>query len=154
MLKGGMTMKKLAKLALYGLMLWAAVFLAAMALGSLRQTERPLFESLIAVLLALVTTLVAMAYLRKQRRNFLLEGLELGLMGLLVNIALDLIMFSYGPMRMDWLDYLKDIGLTYLMIPVITSGLGYGLDWQAALAGGRKDAYDEATPGKTSQRAL
>ncbi len=144
-------MKKLAQLALYGLVLWLVVFVTAPVLGPLRQSQRPLFESLIAVVLALVTTLVATHYLQRQRGNFLLEGLWLGLMGWGVNIALDLPMFSYGPMQMSLVDYLKDIGLTYLMIPVITCGLGYLLD--AKTLAERKNAYDK-TAAKEGTRVV
>lgn len=33
-------------------------------------------------------------------------------------------MFMQGPMKMSVLDYIKDIGLTYLIIPAITIGMG------------------------------
>jgi hypothetical protein len=41
-----------------------------------------------------------------------------------MNLLLDAPLFSQGPMRMTLPNYLADIGLTYLMIPVITLGLG------------------------------
>jgi len=34
-------------------------------------------------------------------------------------------MFTRGPMPMSFINYLKDIGFTYLLIPVITVGFGY-----------------------------
>jgi len=34
-------------------------------------------------------------------------------------------MFMEGPMKMSIADYMMDIGFTYLMIPVITVGIGY-----------------------------
>jgi hypothetical protein len=33
-------------------------------------------------------------------------------------------MFSWGPMKMTIIDYLKDIGITYIMIPVISLFMG------------------------------
>lgn len=33
-------------------------------------------------------------------------------------------MFMQVPMKMTFADYLKDIGLTYIMIPVIILGIG------------------------------
>ena len=44
----------------------------------------------------------------------------------LISVMLDLVMFlPESPMRMDIVNYVKDIGLTYLMIPTITIGFGY-----------------------------
>jgi len=37
-------------------------------------------------------------------------------------------MFSKGPMTMPLIEYIKDIGLTYLLIPAVTIGFGYILD--------------------------
>ena len=35
------------------------------------------------------------------------------------------LLFSEGPMKMPFADYIKDIGLTYLIIPMVTLGFGY-----------------------------
>jgi hypothetical protein len=37
-----------------------------------------------------------------------------------------------GPMKMSFADYMADIGLTYLIIPAVTFGLGYSLQKKAA----------------------
>lgn len=34
-------------------------------------------------------------------------------------------MFMEGPMKMSLVDYVMDIGLTYLIIPAVTVGFGY-----------------------------
>ena len=44
---------------------------------------------------------------------------------LAINIILDLLMFTEGPMRMPLADYIVDIGLTYLIIPTVIVGFGY-----------------------------
>jgi hypothetical protein len=33
-----------------------------------------------------------------------------------------------GPMKMPFIDYMADIGLTYSLIPIITVGFGYLLE--------------------------
>ncbi len=44
----------------------------------------------------------------------------------LINVIIDLIMFlPVSPMQMTLNDYMADIGITYLIIPVITMGMGY-----------------------------
>jgi hypothetical protein len=47
---------------------------------------------------------------------------------LLISMVFDLFMFSWGPMAMSFADYMKDIGLTYLIYPIVTIGIGYLLE--------------------------
>jgi hypothetical protein len=45
-----------------------------------------------------------------------------------MNVLLAQLLFSWGPMQMTFTDYMYDIGLMYLMIPMITTGTGYLMD--------------------------
>jgi len=56
----------------------------------------------------------------------------IGVVWFLVNVMLDLLLFMEGPMKMSFADYMADIGLTYLIIPSVTFGLGYSLQKKAA----------------------
>ena len=115
-------MKSLKYSLLYGFMIWAFPFIVAVAIFPLRQDERPLFESIMPVAVALVTVAGAYMYFKPVRENHLREGIIFGLAAFLLNIGIDLLMFSWGPMKMSFSDYMKDIGITYLMIPVIIIG--------------------------------
>ena len=117
--------------ALYGIAIWVFVFIVAIFAFPLRANERPLFESIMPVALALAVTAVSVRCLRSAKEQNANTGLRLGLIWLAINIAIDLVMFSWGPMKMPLLDYLKDIGVTYLMIPIIPVGLGYALHGKA-----------------------
>ena len=48
----------------------------------------------------------------------------LGLLWFAVSFGIDLIMFSFGPIKMPFWDYVSDIGVTYFIIPVVTIGIG------------------------------
>ncbi len=109
---------------LYGLLLWACVFAVAILAAPLRETDRPLFESIMPVTLGLGTAVAGVRALGRAGRGSLREGLRLGAVWLVVQLALDALVFSRGPMRMSLRAYLGDIGLTYLIIPVITVALG------------------------------
>ena len=63
-------------------------------------------------------------YFKKVEVHFLKEGFGVGLVWFAISIAIDLLMFMWGPMKMTFADYMMDIGLTYLMIPIITVGFG------------------------------
>ncbi|MCE7988782.1 MAG: hypothetical protein DYG89_47105 [Caldilinea sp. CFX5] len=117
---------KFFKLALvYGFVLWVIPFAVAMALFQVRNTERPLFESIMPVVLVICATILADRYLGQVTTHFVRDGILLGLLWLMISIAFDLLLFMWGPMQMSLATYLKDIGLTYLIYPVITIGMGY-----------------------------
>jgi hypothetical protein len=123
-----MNVEKYLKIVLYGCLLWLVAFLVSVALSPIRETQRALFESIMPVVIALGTVFFSIIYLRKREVDFLQEGVLLGVIWFALNIGLDLPLFLRGPMAMPLSEYVKDIGLTYLIIPVITVGFGYLLE--------------------------
>jgi hypothetical protein len=115
-------------------LIWLVPFVVAIALFQVRNTQRPLFESIMPVVLAVCATVLADHYFRRLEGHFVREGLLLGLLWLLVSIVLDLLMFMWGPMQMSFAAYLMDIGVTYLIYPVITVGVGYLLEQRQRMA--------------------
>lgn len=118
-------MKHFLKAFLYGIAVWAVPFTASMLIFPIRESERPLFESIMPVVVALSVVLFAVFYMKNIEINFLSESIRLGILWLIISIAVDLLFFSTGPMQINTADYMKDIGITYLIIPVITIGLGW-----------------------------
>lgn len=119
-------MTSLRRALLYGFLIWLIVFLAAFALFPVRGSNRPLFESLMPVVLAIATVFFASRYFRTVRSGFAGEGLRLGLVWLAVNILVDLPLFlAPSPMQMTLAEYAGDIALTYVLMPVITTGIDH-----------------------------
>lgn len=112
----------------YGFLVWVIPFLLAMFIFSIHESNRPLFESIMSVILASSVIFFAVKYFQKVEEKFFREGIFLGSVWLIVSLALDFPMFSVGPMKMAASGYISDIGLTYLMIPIIVIGLGYALE--------------------------
>ncbi|HEB12961.1 MAG TPA: hypothetical protein ENI11_04740 [Actinobacteria bacterium] len=121
-------MRSLKASILYGLAIWAIAFVVAILISPIRTSDRPFFESIMPVTVALATVLFSYLYFRGVVKSFLSEGVKLGLIWFTINIAIDLPMFSAGPMKMTLIDYVKDIGFTYLIIPIFTIGIGKTLD--------------------------
>jgi hypothetical protein len=117
-------MKSFSKALLFGVCVWAVTFIAAMIIFPLREFERPLFESIMPVVLGFSTVFFSYLYFKHVDIDYLKEGIYLGVIWVIINILIDQILFSWGPMQMTFLDYLKDIGVTYLLIPVVTIGMG------------------------------
>jgi hypothetical protein len=101
---------------------WAIPFVVAIAIFPLRASERPLFESIMPVALVAATCIFAYRFARSEPA-FGRQGLLLGLIFLAVSIVIDLVMFSRGPMKMAPAEYVKDIAVTYLVIPIVTYGM-------------------------------
>lgn len=118
-------MKHFIKGLLFGLIVWAVPFITAMIIYPLHDAERPLFESIMPVAVVLSASVCAVYYIKNIEMEFLKEGIYLGVLWFVICVVIDLLLFSRGPMKMTLTDYIKDIGITYLMIPVITTAMGW-----------------------------
>jgi len=77
------------------------------------------------VVVAISAVFFSNLYFRKLEKDFLKEGILLGIIWFAISIVIDLFMFMQGPMKMTFLNYMADIGLTYLIIPTVTLGFGF-----------------------------
>ncbi len=113
---------------IYGILVWLIPFVISFFIYPLKQEENPLFESIMPVVVALATVIFAVLYLKKIGTSYMKETTMIGIAWFLINVVLDLLMFMWGPMKMGFAEYWYDIGVTYLMIPIITIGLGTVMD--------------------------
>ena len=110
----------------YGLLIWSFVFMVAMIAFPLRGNDRTFFESIMPVALTAAVVVASAKYFEQVQKKFVTVGFCLGLIWLGLNLLIDLLLFlSPTPMQMSLVDYLKDIGFTYLLIPIITTGFGF-----------------------------
>ncbi len=124
------------KAVLYGFLIWLAAFVVAFLIFPLRESSRPLFESIMPVVVASAAAVFAVLYIRGVQSQFLREGVILGVLWLAINVLIDLpLMLTGGPMQMTLAQYVADIGITYLIIPAVTIGIGAGCEWVAKTAG-------------------
>lgn len=84
-----------------------------------------------AVTVTLFAVIFGLAYLMKIDSGYMKEGAIIGILWLAISIVIDLFMFSWGPMAMPFVEYMEDIGLTYLIYPIVTIGMGYVLEKRA-----------------------
>jgi len=112
------------KAVLFGFLVWLSAFVVAFVIFPLRESARPLFESIMPVVVTTATVVCAVLYFRRVRSSFVREGVLLGLVWLAMNVVIDLPLMLSGPIQMTLGEYFADIGLTYLIIPAITIGIG------------------------------
>jgi hypothetical protein len=122
-------MRKIVRIILLGIAIWAVPFALGMAIFPLVDPASALFETIMAVSMALAATVFAYLHLSRCAQPSLDEGLFAGSIWTLMAIALDAPLFIFGPemMRMAPGEYMADIGLTYFMIPIIAAGIGHAL---------------------------
>jgi hypothetical protein len=122
-------MNKYIKIMLYGILMWLIPFLVSFLIYPLKQSANPLFESIMPVVITATVVALTLSYFKQQDNKFLSEGIIIGISWFLISIAIDLLMFlPPSPMHMGLSDYMMDVGFTYLIIPVVTLGMGYTVD--------------------------
>jgi len=126
-------MKPIPRTLLYGFLVWLVPFAVGFSIYKpLHESERDIFENAMALVLVLTTVVCSNRYFRKVESGFVKHGLLAGIVWMAVSLALDLPMFSAGPLKRPVGDYMKDIGMAYLVIPILTTGAG-------CLLAGRRD---------------
>ncbi len=121
-------MKRSVRIIGFGFLVWLIPFAVSFSIYPLKTSDRALFESIMPVAVTLAAMVFLIAYLKRMQRGFLAEGILLGAIWLGISLVLDLCLLMQGPMKMSFLDYLKDIGVAYLIIPEVCVGCGYLLE--------------------------
>jgi hypothetical protein len=122
-------MHKYVKLFVFGFLVWLIPFLVSFIIFPLREENRPLFESIMSVTLTLVVLVFSLLYFIRLPKDFIGEGVLVGIIWFVISILIDLVMFlPESDWHMSFPDYMMDIGLTYLIILFIPIGIGYLLD--------------------------
>lgn len=119
-------MNRYLKIILYGFILWLAPFVVSFFIYPLKTAGSPLFESIMPLVISLSVVVLAFLYLKNLERDYVKEGVVIGVSWFMTSILIDLLLFlSPSAMQMSFSDYMMDIGITYLMIPFITVGMGF-----------------------------
>jgi hypothetical protein len=93
-------MNKYLKIGLFGFLLWLIPFAVSVLIFPLRISQRPLFESIMPVVIAIWTVFFSIIYLSRSKSDFLKDGIYIGIAWLLISIVLDLMIFIEGPIKM------------------------------------------------------
>jgi len=109
----------------FGVLMWLIPFVIAVIVFGIHETNRPLFESIMAVTVTSCAVFLGLSYLSKVKDNVQSEALRAGILWLIISVLIDAPMMLFGgPMYMTIGQYISDIGITYLIIPVVLFGLG------------------------------
>ena len=110
----------------YGFIVWVVPYVSAIPLLGVMESDPIFFKTLMIVIGGLVGAICAALYFLKVEKDFLKEGIVLGLVWMIVNWLLD-----FGALlplsKMPYGQYFAEIGLRYLVMPAMTVPIGYVL---------------------------
>ena len=108
----------------YGFIVWVVPYVSAIPLLGLMESDPIFFKTLMIAIGGLVGAICVALYFMKVEKDYLKEGIGLGLVWLVVNWLLDFA--ALLPLsKMPYLQYFKEIGLRYVVMPAMTVPLGY-----------------------------
>lgn len=113
------------KVATHALVLWGFMFAVTSALYPLSIGDPVLFGSIRVVVLAFATTASAMLYLRGVQAHFARRAAIVAATWTTTCVVFDLVVLAMEPPRFGIVEYFRQIGVTYLVIPAIVFGLTF-----------------------------
>jgi hypothetical protein len=124
-------MDKNLRIFFYGFLVWLIPFLVSWPLYSPK--GEPLYDlqvikSFLIVVGSLVGALLAIRYFRDTEKDFAKEGAILGFSWLVINSVLDIIVLVYLLKGMDILTWAGQIGIRYLVMPIMTIAMGVAME--------------------------
>jgi len=126
-------MDKNLRIFFYGFLVWLIPFLVSWPLYSPK--GEPLYDlqvikSFLIVVGSLVGALLAIRYFRDTEKDFAKEGAILGFSWLVINSVLDIIVLVYLLKGMDLSAWAGQIGIRYLVMPIITIAMGVAMGYR------------------------
>ncbi|TDF34626.1 hypothetical protein EYS14_22985 [Alteromonadaceae bacterium M269] len=115
----------------YGFWIWFLPFLIGMLLFPIMSTESALFDTLMAISLTAAASWGSYRYLRRNpsERLNVKRLLLVGLFWFVLAILFDAPIFLFSDFGgMSASEYMTDIGLSYLMIPIIVVTVGLAMN--------------------------
>ncbi|WP_042702380.1 hypothetical protein [Methanobrevibacter arboriphilus] len=104
---------------LYGFLVWLIPFVISFLIYPLKIQNNPLFETIMSIVLVITGSIFLLLYIKDNLDIKKLELFELGFLFFIISIILDSFLFLGGPMKMSFYNYMLDIGLTYLIYPIL-----------------------------------
>ncbi len=127
-------MKKYTVPVFYGLLTWAVPFIVSFFFfnrqGELTVNEF-LFKSIMIIVGSGVACVILVHYFKTVQENFIKAGITIGIIWLVINWLMDFVILI--PISgMSFSEYIIEIGLRYLVIPIMSTSIGVALDQKSS----------------------
>ncbi|MDD1659436.1 MAG: hypothetical protein LUP92_04255 [Methanomicrobiales archaeon] len=123
-------MEKNLKIIISGILAWLIPFLVSVPLYPQGQPiyDLQVTKSILIIVGALVGAVLALWYFRDIGKAFAREGAILGFSWFVINSVLDIIVLVYLLKGMDFTAWAGQIGIRYLLMPIITTAMGMAME--------------------------
>ena len=111
-------MNSVLRIVLFGVLVWAIPFVLGMLLFPLQTRSPELFNTLMSVAVCAAGSGIGLLLMKKQTEHTRNNAILIGFKWAAICIIIDLPIFMLG-LDMGIQHYLSDIGMTYLMLPII-----------------------------------
>jgi hypothetical protein len=113
-----------------GFVVWLIPFLVSIPLYPQGQPvyDLQVVKSILIVVGGAVGALLALWYLREIERDFMKEGAILGIAWFVISSVLDILVLVYLFHGMDPASWAGQIGIRYLLMPVMTTAMGAAME--------------------------
>lgn len=122
-----MTKKQFLQATLYGFLVWLLPLLISFAFYNANgqvSIDETLFKSIMIVISMLVVVPLLVVYFTKVTSGFITQAVVIGMWWFVINIALDVAILLPW-LKVDFVTYMGQIGLRYLIMPITAIGFGY-----------------------------
>ncbi len=110
----------------YGVVLWVIPYVTAIPLLPLMRSDLLFFKAIMVVEGLIVGAILAVLYFLRVQKDFLREGIVLGMTWMIVNWILDYVaLLPFTKMSLG--RYFMEIGIEYIGMAVLTVAIGYVL---------------------------
>jgi len=128
-------MKRVLKIVYFGFLTWLVPFVVSLLFFT--KEGQPimdifLIKSIMIVLSSVFGAFLLIIYFRKIDLNFLREGVSIGVSWFVINCILDiLVLLPFTGMSLT--TWFAQIGMRYLMIPVMSISMGYIVEYHKSI---------------------
>ncbi|NVJ98922.1 MAG: hypothetical protein HWE25_12270 [Alphaproteobacteria bacterium] len=110
---------------LLGALVWFVPFGLGMVIFAFIPPGTPLFDTMMSLALVFASVWAAHLYFSRSNDADIVAGMKVGFLWAVIAVALDgPWFFLVEQMKMPLADYMVDIGLAYLIVPIICAGMG------------------------------
>ena len=86
-------MNKYVKIGFFGFFIWLIPFVVSFIIFPLRDSNRPLFESIMPVILTIIVVFFSIHYFKNTNKISVIDGLIVGVIWFIISLIIDLILF-------------------------------------------------------------
>ena len=110
---------------IYGFLTW----IVTITLILMSHNSNPyIFNIILDIIITVLSLILGVNYLKSFKEDFLKEALVFGILIFIINVVLDQFYYNAVGLPMNFIEYMLNVGLIYLVYPIIIGFMGFVFD--------------------------